>query len=774
MIYRIAKFFTILFLLPLIAYSQNLIETIPIFEPDRYIGGIYKLSNYGVSPNYEYAFISGMQNTGKYEVVYYVYDLKHGKLHHIFYDTKYNFSNVGSFFSSDSQYLYLFGWDNNDHSLLLKWNIQSKSFESVVELEKDHKGSIVKAVTLGEDLLVTLQITNSLSIPSKAFTCRSMSSGQIVWKQEFEKEDVYSIDKTVDGIISLHGFLDNSNQYKYKVCLWDSKGDLIKSLSCPDNVIPTTASEIINMGDDALISHVHTKSQLTECSIGLINLTDGTTKSKIGNLNFESCISVSPNKKRIAYITENNTIRYISTDASNNLQLDGEFDLDVSMSDSKQFLKCFFTGDSKITYLSGMIVKELNIKDNSTRCLSLPNGSIKNITYFNDDPNRFVVMISTNNTVDYNIILIYDLEDKDIISYWEWEKFSGIEEHNNITLSRNDQYIAIPTKSNEVTIVNTDDMSLYKTLKVENTVSIINSAFYTENILAVSCSDSTVRVVNLKNGSEIERLSAGHTVDYMKFIDMDFMLLTYKSKNGWAYQQCAFDEPVNSIWDYCGKNHSLTCRPFDFNENDQYIYYATTYEVRKVRINDYTDRETLFESNNEYNTVRNSKDNKYFLFRNNERRLRLFEKSTLNQVMELKDYIPYQDGFENSSSIADISSDNKKIAMKELTPAVLVFNISHFTSVYEENTNPDSRMIVYPVPVTNNELTIDLNHSSFMCNRIALYNTLGQEVQSWDNIQYPPKSLTLTLDMHLSNGVYYLVLSNNKIKQVKQIVINRK
>ncbi len=771
MIYRMAQIF-IVFLLPLIVYSQQMIEAIPIFEPDRYTGSMYPQQTYGVSPNYEYAFLSSMQNTGKYEVVYYVYDLKHDKLHHIFYDTDYNFSNIGSFFSADSKYIYLLGWDSGKN-LLLKWNIQAKNFQSSIELERDEPETIVKALIIDDSLMVSLAYSYS-SQGSKSIKCRSMNSGQIVWEHEFEKEDVYSIDKTDDGIISLHGYLDNKQQYKYKICLWDSKGDLIKSIPCPDDAIPNTSSKIVSIGEYSLISHVHAKSQITESSIALIDLTDGKTKSKISNLNFESIMAVGTDKKTFGYITENNKIRYISIAEDNTLQLDGEYNLDNSMSESKSFLKCFFTGESSIAFFSGMILKEHNKEDNSTRCLSLPNGSIKNITYFNDDPNRFVVMISTNNTVDYNIILIYDLEDKDIISYWEWEKFSGIEEHNNITLSRNDQYIAIPTKSNEVTIVNTDDMSLYKTLKVENTVSIINSAFYTENILAVSCSDSTVRVVNLNNGSEIERLSAGHTVDYMKFIDMDFMLLTYKSKNGWAYQQCAFDEPVNSIWDYCGKNHSLTCRPFDFNENDQYIYYATTDEVRKVRINDYTDRETLFESNNEYNTIINSKDNKYFLFRNNERRLRLFEKSTLNQVMDLKDYIPYPDGFENSSSIADISTDNKKIAVKELTPALLVFNISHFTSVYEENTKTDSRMSVYPVPVTNNELTIDLNHSSFMCNGIALYNALGQEVQSWDNIQSQQKSLKLTLDMHLSNGVYYLVLSNNKSKQVKQIVINRK
>lgn len=86
------------------------------------------------------------------------------------------------------------------------------------------------------------------------------------------------------------------------------------------------------------------------------------------------------------------------------------------------------------------------------------------------------------------------------------------------------------------------------------------------------------------------------------------------------------------------------------------------------------------------------------------------------------------------------------------------------TSDIEEN-----EVLVYPNPVINSQLTINLNNSFTEKISLSLYNMAGQKVYSED-VRYAP-SVSISLPQYLTKGLYFLKVKNEMNTVIKSIVI---
>ena len=80
----------------------------------------------------------------------------------------------------------------------------------------------------------------------------------------------------------------------------------------------------------------------------------------------------------------------------------------------------------------------------------------------------------------------------------------------------------------------------------------------------------------------------------------------------------------------------------------------------------------------------------------------------------------------------------------------------------------DKNIVVYPNPVTNYWLTINLNYISEKIS-VSLYNISGHKVYS-ENVGYAP-AISMSLPQYLAKGVYFLKVDNGTNTVIKKIVI---
>jgi|GEM_PF-6207034 len=151
----------------------------------------------------------------------------------------------------------------------------------------------------------------------------------------------------------------------------------------------------------------------------------------------------------------------------------------------------------------------------------------------------------------------------------------------------------------------------------------------------------------------------------------------------------------------------------------------------------------------------------------------------INNWGQFKKYVPYFRNLEDKFgySVA-ISGDNliigapyvdelsTKYDLIQNTGAVYTFKLNAFDSIY--NINNNQNIHVYPNPSTN-LLNIELNETKEY-KTFSVYNTLGIEI-----LTFPISSKHITLNtLELSNGIYYLYISNDLNEYIIQIFIVNK
>jgi len=93
-----------------------------------------------------------------------------------------------------------------------------------------------------------------------------------------------------------------------------------------------------------------------------------------------------------------------------------------------------------------------------------------------------------------------------------------------------------------------------------------------------------------------------------------------------------------------------------------------------------------------------------------------------------------------------------------------ITSIATGTSNIEEN-----EVMVYPNPVTNYQLTINLNNSITEKTSLSFYNMTGHKVYSVD-VRYAT-SISISLPQYLANGLYFLKIKNGMNTVIKSVVI---
>ncbi len=774
MIRRISNIILMAVFFPLLSFSQELKLVKPIFEPDKRVYEYYYTHNYGVSSDYKYAFIgSAFKNNGLYSTVY-IYNLEENKFDYLLYDLNYKdleFSIDAIFFSLNNKYLCIFAWDSNCNDYLLKWDLEGKYFLDPLLLE-DFKQGVKQIKFLDQDKYITISRISNMDRDSKTIYCHSFSTGKLLWKKEYTNDIIYSIDNTTNGFISLHsGYKEQ--EYIDKVCFWNSDGHLLKEKILPHDVVPMTSSEIIYLDKGILISNILKSEFSTDIGVGLFDASSMKLLARTLDMNYETSVSISVDKKKLMYLTDNNKIRIISlTDGT--LQSTEVFSLDLSMTEDYNPLKYFFTGANKMTYLTPIIAKEYDLENKTTRCLSLPYGEIEVLKYFNHNAQKILLGITNNDDYrDYNQIIVYDTDKDSICNYLNWNKLEYNNIYDKISISNDDKYIVVIEDTNKVNLYNSDDLTLYKSFSTKNNSSITYTKMNQDcTKLVIAASDSTIRIITIKNDVE-HLLHVNKIFNYVEMISDTELLLVMKYKSEWYYDIYELGDDVEYKLRSCGKSKSINMLPFTYSLTDQYLYYADDDYIYKVSINDKQNNQLITPSPNYYNSVLSSKDNNYLLLNSSNRQIKILEKLSDNIIMDLQNYIPYQDDFNGSICVADMSTDNKYLAVKEITPALLIYDIAKYTSVseynYFEDTSKDIR--VYPVPVANGKLTLDLSDKIKTVDRITMCNYLGIVVNSWENLKVTSTKIDLQIDETITSGIYYLNLYIGNRNISKKIIV---
>jgi len=104
--------------------------------------------------------------------------------------------------------------------------------------------------------------------------------------------------------------------------------------------------------------------------------------------------------------------------------------------------------------------------------------------------------------------------------------------------------------------------------------------------------------------------------------------------------------------------------------------------------------------------------------------------------------------------------------------AVLFYNaIKPFITTIVTGTSEleAGEVLVYPNPVTNYQLTINLNNSTTEKVSLSLYDMTGKQIYSAD-VSYSP-SIPISLPQYLTKGLYFLKVKNGMNMVIKDIVI---
>lgn len=80
----------------------------------------------------------------------------------------------------------------------------------------------------------------------------------------------------------------------------------------------------------------------------------------------------------------------------------------------------------------------------------------------------------------------------------------------------------------------------------------------------------------------------------------------------------------------------------------------------------------------------------------------------------------------------------------------------------------DKDLVVYPNPVTNYKVTVNLDNAAEKIS-FSLYSITGQKVYS--EIAGYASSVSISLPQHLSKGMYFLKIKNGMNEVIKSIII---
>ncbi len=685
----------------------------------------------------------------------------------------YDMSMFYACFSNDDKYFitYCDYYDNSYASEIVFWDFRNETVgkRTVLGIDKNLNRYPKKFFLTDDSTMIVLPLTNTSDMESKALYSLNLNSGKMNW---IVNSDSSIIDVEYDGAnkqiitLNLYGILQfrdyNGNLKKSKQL------DLLgRYLSYHSDL------KIIEKYNRMMISNF-----LLSNSILIYKYDSFEPDSIITNLTALSrgCLSFSEDMNRFAYITSSSKISILTT---NNL-LDNKL-LDIP-SDYNSMQYCFIDFDGKVVFCSDTLAGRIDPITKETELLTFPHGEGRALKFLNKS-DKFLLNI--RNGYETNRIMLVDAESGNVLAQRIFdinEDIYNIYNINWMDISYDDKYMIFPLMHNKIAVLSLPDLGLVREIDIHDSL-VLDAHFFGDTYRIITSSyDSTVKVCDIENPTDIKSYYTGRNNYYADFINDNELFIMYNlhQDEGIRYVTAGLskysivEDSLESLHLFGTTIDIKRQPPFCFDRFTKKLYYhgCNYYEFCH---DFYKDTSEIIRENNPTNSSLSlSKDRKYLLINSVEKPVTVFDLGNGVELLTVSHYLSDTAAYDYwLMPTSDMSYDNKYLAITTYDGFVMVYDISGETGLGESGSPVTCGVTAFPNPVSGDRLSLKFDESSLGKRvSIAVTGLGGEEAGRMEIPSLETVNLELPLSGQLRQGAYFITVTiNDKSQTIKMLKI---